>query len=57
MLRILGVDDLPAKVSICDSAVDIGLMENKTQETTLNVCLVSHVQIMDKVDHGSFIKI
>ena len=41
MLRILGVDDLPARVSICDSAVDIGLLENKTQEITLNVYLVS----------------
>ena len=41
MLRIIGFDDLPVRVSICDSAVDIGLLENKAQEITLNVYLVS----------------
>ena len=41
MFRVLGVDNLPTRVSIYDSAVDIVFLENKTGEITLNVYLIS----------------
>ena len=41
MFRALGVDDLPARVSINDSTVNIVFLENKTGEITLIVYLIS----------------
>ena len=45
MFRILGVDDLPARISIYGRAVDIVFLENKTGEITLNVYLISMTDI------------
>ena len=53
MFRILGVDDLPARVSIYDRAVDIVFPENKTGEITLNVYLISMTDILSTwSNHG-----
>ena len=53
MFRVLGVDDLPARVSIYDSAVDIVFLENKTGEITLNVYLISMTDILSTCsNHG-----
>lgn len=46
MSRILGVDHLPARVSICDSALDIVFLEDKTGEITLSVYLISLTEIL-----------
>ena len=52
-LRVLGVDDLPARVSIYDSAVGIVFLENKTGEITLNVYLISMTDILSTCSsHG-----
>ena len=40
MFRIPGVDDLPARVRIYESTVDIVFLENKTGEITLKVYLI-----------------
>ena len=46
IFRVLGVDDLPSRVSIYDSVVDIVFLENKTGEITLNVYLISMTDIL-----------
>ena len=53
MFRVLGVDDLPARVSIYDSAVDIVFLENKAGEITWNVYLISMTDILSTCsNHG-----
>ena len=53
MFRVLGVDDFPARISIYDSAVDIVFLENKTDEITLNVYLISMTDILSTCsNHG-----
>ena len=37
IFRILGVDDLPARISIYDRTVDIVFLERKAGEITSNV--------------------
>ena len=41
MSSLLGVEDLPAKLSSCDLIVRIKLTENKTRNITLNIHLLS----------------
>ena len=43
---MLGVEDLPAEVNICDQVVKIELLENKTGEITLNTYLISLKEIV-----------
>ena len=51
--RVLGVDDLPTRVSIYDSAVGIVFLENKTGEITLNVYLILMTDILSTCSsHG-----
>ena len=53
IFRVLGVDDLPARVSIYDSAVNIVFLENKTGEITLIVYLISMADIISTYsNHG-----
>ena len=53
MFRVLGVDNLPTRVSIYDSAVDIVFLENKTGEITLNVYLISMADFLSTCsNHG-----
>ena len=53
IFRVLGVDDLPSRVSIYDSVVDIVFLENKTGEITLNVYLISMTDILSTCsNHG-----
>lgn len=50
---ITGNDDLPARVSIFDRAVDNDFIENKTSKLTLNVYLISMTDIQSTCsNHG-----
>ena len=53
MFRVLRVDNLPTRVSIYDSAVDIVFLRNKTGEITLNVYLISMADFLSTCsNHG-----
>ena len=53
MFRVLVIKDLPARVSIYDSAVNIVFLENKTGEITLNVYFISMAGILSTFsNHG-----
>ena len=53
IFRILGVDDLPARVSTYDRVVDIIFPENKTGEIKLNVYRISMTDTLSTCsNHG-----
>ena len=53
IFRILGVDDLPARVSTYDRVVDIIFLENKTGEIKLNVYRISMTDTLSTCsNHG-----
>ena len=53
MFRVVVIKDLPARVSIYDSAVNIVFLENKTGEITLNVYFISMADILSTFsNHG-----
>ena len=50
---ITGDDDLPARISIFDRAVDNDFLQNKTGKLTLNVYLISMTDIQSTCsNHG-----
>ena len=53
MFRVVVIKDIPARVSIYDSAVNIVFLENKTGEITLNVYFISMADILSTFsNHG-----